>query len=110
MRSRASRIMMPISSGRPSGSGATAPKSMTAIRPSGSSMKLPGWASPCIIPTRAGASKVSSNSRVPMMSRCSTVPERMISDIGMPPSIHSLTITLGALPTTWGIRKRGWPS
>ena len=101
---------MPISTGSPSGSGATAPKSMTAIRPSGISMKLPGWASPCIMPTRAGASKVSSKSLVPQMSRCSGVPWRMISESGIPPSIHSLTITFGALPTTYGTRKCGWPS
>ena len=100
---------MPISMGRPSGSGATAPKSITAIRPSGSIMKFPGWASPCIMPTRAGASKVSSKSLVPQRSRSSGVPLRMISAIDLP-SVHSLTITLGALPTTCGIRKCGWPS
>ena len=97
---------MPNSTGSPPGSGATAPKSITPIRPSGISMKFPGWASPCIIPTRAGALKVSSKSLVPQRSRSSVVPSRMIFDIPTP-SIHSVTITFGALPTTLGITKCG---
>ncbi len=44
---------MPSSIGKPPGSAATAPKSITPMRPSGSSMKLPGWASPCSIPQPA---------------------------------------------------------
>ena len=82
---------------------------MTPMRPSGSSMKFPGWVSPCMISRRAGASNVSSDSRVPMRSRCSTVPSRMMTDIGMP-SIHSAMTTFGALATIAGTLKCGCPA
>ena len=93
---------MPISTGSPSGSGATAPKSMTAILPSGSSMKLPGGVA-VHLPTRWARRR---SARKPCAADVPLLLSAVADDpaSGMPPSIHSLTITFGALPTTCGIR------
>ena len=84
-----------VRSGMPPGSGATAPKSMTPILSSGSSMKFPGCASPCIISSRRGR-VVGELERAgcPSGRAAPAVPSRMICDIGMP-SIHSAIDHLG---------------
>ena len=101
--------MCPSSRGRPSGSFATAPKSITHRRPSGSSWKLPGCGSACSRPTRAGDEKWKRESSRPTRSRSSGSPDRMIADSGVPVT-HSETIAFGADATTRGTTTCSSPS
>ncbi|SLH40868.1 Uncharacterised protein [Mycobacteroides abscessus subsp. abscessus] len=88
---------------------------MTASLSSGSIMKLPGCGSACSRPTASGAEKwkrpISSATRFrrSLVPAGSAWPALMIADTGVPSS-HSLTITFGALATTFGITISGCPS
>nr|CRL71770.1 hypothetical protein CPGR_00776 [Mycolicibacter nonchromogenicus] len=72
-------------------------------------MKWPGGGSACISPTRAGELKVNSSSSAHAESRSCLVPLLMIADRRRP-SIHSETITFGALAITAGTQNFGSPA